>query len=52
MKMKMKVKYFAKIKTLSIDEEIKPEIQVVEERQPGIDFVYSFYSSIDFAKSY
>jgi hypothetical protein len=52
MKMKMKAKYFAKIKTLSVDEEIKSEIQVVEERHPEIGFVYSFYSAIEFAESY
>jgi hypothetical protein len=52
MKMKMKVKYIAKIKTLPLDEEVRPSMQITEEKISDIGFAYSLFTKIEFAESF
>jgi hypothetical protein len=52
MKMKMKVKYIAKVKSMPSDEEINAEVRLEEERIPDMQFVYNFLSNIEYAESF
>jgi hypothetical protein len=52
MKMKMKAKYFAKVKTMPGNEETNLEVHLAEEKIPDTGFVYSFFSKIEYAESY